>query len=293
MADAVPASRRATLIGGGAIALWSALAPLAASTRALPPLEVTGIGLMIGGLAGLGCGLAGLYPWRDAFALGRTGWLLGIYGLFGYHALYFTAMGLGPAVEVNLVNYLWPLLIVLLSGPILGRRLGPLALGGAALGFGGVASLIGPAWGEPSDGTSARLIAQGAALACALVWASFSVLSRRIAHVPTAGLTGLCLVSGALALTLQAASGGLVAPETGAWAALVPIGLGPLGLAFFAWDHAMKRGDVMLVGAAANATPLLSTALLAASGGGALGPREVIAAALIVTGAVLVNRGAG
>ena len=68
-------------------------------------------------------------------------WLLGVGGLFGYHALYFAALQLAPPAEANLVNYLWPLLIVLLSAPLAGERLGWPHLVGALLGFAGVVLL--------------------------------------------------------------------------------------------------------------------------------------------------------
>jgi drug/metabolite transporter (DMT)-like permease len=44
--------------------------------------------------------------------------LLGVYGLFGYHFLLFLALRSAPPLEANLVNYLWPLLIVVLA-PVL------------------------------------------------------------------------------------------------------------------------------------------------------------------------------
>jgi hypothetical protein len=52
--------------------------------------------------------------------------LLGVAGLFGFHFLLFLALRLAPPVEANLVNYLWPLLIVVLTPLILpGWRLTP------------------------------------------------------------------------------------------------------------------------------------------------------------------------
>jgi drug/metabolite transporter (DMT)-like permease len=89
------------------LVLWSSLAYLGTRLNQLPPLLLTGIALSIGGLVSAGSCRDWRVPWKT-FAIGVT-------GIFGYHALYFTAFRLAPAVEVNLINYLWPLLLVVLS----------------------------------------------------------------------------------------------------------------------------------------------------------------------------------
>ena len=56
-------------------------------------------------------------------------------------------------------------------------------------------------------------------------------------------------------------------PETPTqWLAIIALGVGPVGAAFFAWDIGMKRGDIRVLGAASYATPLLSTAFLILAG---------------------------
>jgi drug/metabolite transporter (DMT)-like permease len=72
-----------------------------------------------------------------------------------------------------------------------------------------------------------------------------------------------------------------------AWAAVAAMGLGPVGLAFYLWDRGMKRGEIRLLGVASYATPLLSTALLAALGLGTAGPALWLAALLVTAGALL------
>ncbi|MCM2333341.1 MAG: EamA family transporter, partial [Anaeromyxobacteraceae bacterium] len=104
---APPAARRATLLALGAIALWASLATLATRLAHVPPLALVGVSLGLGGLAGLRP--AGVRAARPAVLL------LGVYGLFAYHLCVFLALRLAPPVEANLVNYLWPLLIVVLS----------------------------------------------------------------------------------------------------------------------------------------------------------------------------------
>ncbi len=207
-------------------------------------------------------------------------WLHGVGGLFGYHALYFAALAWAPPVEASLINYLWPLLIVLLSAPILGLPLGPRRLAGVVLGFLGCALVIGPGAAFPPGAAPGFLCAAAAAL----VWATYSVTSRRLAAVPTEAVAGFCLASAALAALAHLIFEPTVTPDARQWLSALLLGLGPVGAAFFLWDIGMKRGDPRLLGTLAYATPVASTLLLLLAGEGVLGPRVATAAALVVGG---------
>src|SRR5258708_21984334 len=135
--------------------------------------------------------------WSDLMRWPAKVWLLGVGGLFGYHALYFAALQLAPPAEANLVNYLWPLLIVLLSAPLAGERLGWPHLLGALLGFAGVALL---AFGRGVSFTSAYALGYALALGCAFTWSLYSVLSRRFGETPSDAIAAFCAVSAALSL---------------------------------------------------------------------------------------------
>src|SRR5260221_882406 len=199
-----------------------------------------------------------------AGALAAPVWMLGIGGLFGYHALYFAALQLAPPAEANLINYLWPLLIVLLSAPLAGERLGWTHLAGAALGFAGVALL---AFGRGVDFASQYAAGYALALGCAFAWSLYSVLSRRFGQTPTDAIAAFCAVSAVLALACHLVFESTVWPaDAKAWLAVLALGVGPTGGAFYLSDHAVKHGDIRALGAASYATPILSTALLIASG---------------------------
>ncbi len=278
-------SRRATLLGAMALLLWAFLAPSARLAHPLPPLLLTGLGFAVGG------GLALLLvAAKGRLALLRQpalAWAHGVGGLAGFHALYFASLALAPAVEANLLNYLWPLLIVVLSAPILGLPLGPWRLAGVLLGLAGAALLLGAGAAFPASAA----LGFGCALLSALTWALYSVLSRCMAAVPTEAVAGFCLASAALALLAHLAfetmPAGLSALQV---AAVLLLGLGPMGAAFFLWDIGMKQGDPRLLGTLAYATPVASTLLLAASGEGTLGWRALAAAALVAGGGLVASR---
>lgn len=278
---------RATATGAGAVALWAALAVLTTAAGPAPPFQMVAMAFGLAFVMALA-----VWLWRgDRIAghlrLAPAVWTLGIGGLFGYHAFYFAALALAPPVEANLLNYLWPLLIVLFAGLLPGERLTAWHLAGAASGLAGCIVLIGAGVG----GFRAEL-APGylAALAAAVIWASYSVLSRRFGAVPTDSVGAFCGATSALATVAHLLFETTYVPQGGEWLAVLALGLGPVGAAFFLWDIGMKRGDIKALGALSYATPLLSTLLLVVFGRAEPSLRLVAACVLIVGGAVLASR---
>ena len=262
------------------ILIWSTLAVLSSSLNHLPAFFTTGVALTIGGLAGL----VRVREWRVP---GAT-LALGIGGIFGYHALYFLAVRHAPAVEANLLQYLWPLLIVLLTPVFLpGRRLGRHHLVGAGLGLAGAALVI---TGGHLSLDLAHLTGYLLAVAAALVWSCYSLLTKRVRPFASGAVGGFSLAAGLLALGCSALERLGPCPPLAVtprdWLFLALLGLGPMGLAFHTWDAAMKRGDPRVIGALAYLTPLLSTLLLVLAGGRRLTPVAAGAMGLIVAGAV-------
>jgi len=295
MSGSQAATGRGTLLGLGAIGLWAILAALTALAGPIPPFQLSAMTFAVGTLVGLAWALAT----RQSLAALRTvplaQWLLGVYGLLVFHACYFFALQQAPPLEASLVIYLWPLLIVLFSG-LLPARLGgkPFAwwhIAGALLGFAGTALIITGRTATSSPQGSAR--GYLLAFAAALIWSSYSVASRFFAKVPSIAVIGSCAATAAGSLGLHLATEIWIWPATsGAGLAIVMLGLGPVGLAFYLWDEGMKHGDMRLLGAASYATPLLSTLVMAWLGLGRASPVLWIAATLIAFGALLASRDA-
>ncbi|WP_207477791.1 aromatic amino acid exporter YddG [Arenibaculum pallidiluteum] len=280
--------RRATLVGSSAILMWSTLAALTALTGTMPPFQMVAVAFGIAFLVGIAGSLL-----RGGSPLGHLRqrpvvWLIGIGGLFGYHFFYFLAVKSAPAVEANLLNYLWPLLIVLFSALLPGERLRWWHAAGALLGLAGTVLLVTRGGGFAVE--VAYIPGYLAALACAVTWAAYSVLSRRFGDVPTDAVGGFCLATAVLALLCHLVFETTAWPQEGVgWIALLALGIGPVGAAFFVWDHGVKHGDIRALGALSYATPLLSTLLLILLGL-AQGHWTVWAACgLIVGGALLAS----
>jgi len=216
-------------------------------------------------------------------------WILGVGGLFGYHFFYFLALRNAPAVEAGLIAYLWPLLIVVFSALLPGERLRWFHLAGALLGLGGSALLI--TGGEAVSFKSEFALGYGAAATCALTWATYSVVSRRFGHVPTDTVGWFCGAAAVLGLIAHLVFEDTVWPtDAGQWLAVLALGLGPVGLAFFVWDYGVKRGNIQSLGVFSYAAPLISTLLLIAFGAADLSWAVAIACAAIVGGALLASK---
>ena len=276
----------ATAIGFSAVALWSLLAVLTVATVPVPPFLLTALTFGIGGAAGMVWVLAS----GGTAALARvplSAYAFGTAGLFGYHFLYFTALRLAPAAEASLICYLWPLFIVLGSGLMPGESLRRGHVVGAGLAFAGAALIV----AAGIEGVSGSLVGYGVAVVAALTWATYSLGSRRLAQVPTAAVAVTCLATAALSTVAHLALEAPAWPES-AWgmAAILALGLGPVGLAFFTWDIGVKAGNIQLLGTASYAAPLLSTLALIAAGMAEASMTLALAAALIAGGAVLAAR---
>jgi drug/metabolite transporter (DMT)-like permease len=278
-------SRTATLIGLTAIVMWSLLAVFTVATGHIPAFQLAAMTFAIGGVIGSATVLLRGGAAR-ALRLPAIAWAVGIGGLFGYHALYFLSLRLAPPAEAGLLNYLWPLLIVLFSSLLPGERLAPHHILGALLGLAGTVLLFVGNTGVQY--TAVQIPGFVAAFIAAFVWAAYSVLSRKLKAVPTDAVAGFCLATALLAAMVHLAIETTIWPETAMqWLAIVLLGLGPVGAAFYAWDIGMKHGEIRVLGAASYATPLLSTGFLIVAGY-AQATATIALAALLIAGGGLI-----
>ena len=278
----------ATLVGLIAIITWAFLALLGTAAGAVPPLQLTAMTFFIGAVAGMAT-----WPFRPgALAALRQPWpvwIVGTMGLCVYHITYFYAIQNAPPVEASLIAYLWPLLIVLFAALLPGERLRLQHLAGAILGLCGAALIItkGGAIGLSEGLKSGHILALG----CAFIWSSYSVISRRFGDVPSDITSAFCLITALVAAILHFAFEQTVMPASLLqWVAIVALGAIPLGLAFYTWDVGVKKGDIMVLGAASYSAPLLSTLVLLVGGYAAFHWTIALACLLITAGAVVAAK---
>jgi len=274
---------RATLIGFSAILTWSLLALLTVMSGRVPPFQLLAMTFAVGGTIGL-VWLARAGAWRTLRQPPQV-WAVGVGGLAGYHALYFASLRLAPPAEAGLINYLWPLLIVLFSGLLPGERLRTRSVVGALLGLAGTIVLF---TGKGVTLGLDFLPGYVCALCAAFVWASYSVLSRRFAAVPTTTVAGFCVATSLIAALAHILFETTVWPQNATqWLAVLLLGIGPVGIAFYVWDIGVKRGDIRLLGVGSYAAPILSTFFLVLAGY-APATASLALAALLISGGGLI-----
>lgn len=274
----------ANLLALGAIALWASLAALGVALSHVPPFLLTGLSLLIGSLIALPLSR---FDWRQ-WKVPPSTLALGVYGLFGFHFLLFIALRHAPPVQANLVNYLWPLGIVVMAPLFLpGVTLTSRHVLAALIGFAGAVLAI---LGRGGSGEAVWAWGYIPALASAFIWSSYSLLTKRVAPFPTAAIGSFALVSGVLSLICHAVLEPAVALSAKDGALIALLGLGPLGGAFFLWDAALKRGDARQIGVLSFFTPLLSTLTLLMVRGEWPNASVALAAAMVVGAAVMATR---
>lgn len=286
---------RATAIGFVSILIWGFAALTVHITRELPPFQVLAIGFTLGAvlLTAWGRKLDG------SFAFLRQPWhyyavVIGL--IFLNNAAFILGLRMAPIVAASLINYLWPIMIVMLSVPMLGRPLRWWHFLGAVMGFGGCIWLM-----TGGSMASAELLLTADhwpgyawAFTAALSWSVYSlVLRRAYPDVPTqtlggvfAGVAVLCALTLPVGLMFEGSfNTAWRMPELAEMLAIAMIGAGTLGGAYACWDYGAKKGDVRVMGAASYLTPLLSTLMLALIGDVDVSGTAWLACLLIVAGA--------
>ncbi|HKK96964.1 MAG TPA: EamA family transporter [Marivita sp.] len=274
----------ATSIGFIAVLLWALLAVFTAGSAPVPPFLLNALSFTVGGTVGL----IWLLVRRRFSVLRLISWRVyafGTMGLFGYHALYFSALRLAPPAEAGLIAYLWPLFIVLFSGLLPGENLRPGHIAGALVSFVGAAIIVLRNGATFDAAATPGLILAGL---CALTWSTYSVVSRRLGTTPTEAVAVFCLLTAGLSVPAHLFFETTIWPTNAfGWVSVVALGLGPVGLAFYVWDIGVKRGDIQLLGVASYAAPLLSTLVLIGAGFAQASWQLLAAAALITLGAAI------
>ncbi|WP_417783761.1 DMT family transporter [Terasakiella pusilla] len=278
---------KATLIGGCAILMWSLLALFTSATKGIPQFQLLALTFSVGGLVGLiyihfyspsGWSLI-RQPWQA--------WAIGVLGLFGYHFFYFTALSKAPVADASLIAYLWPLLIVLFSAFLPNERLRWFHVLGGVTGLAGALLIVaskGPFTFDAQYGMGYL-----AAVGCALTWSLYSVLNRTQGQVPTEVVAFFCLATACLGAVCHLAFEEWVSPNLLQWAAIIGLGIGPVGASFYTWDYGTKFGDIRLLGVMSYAAPVLSTLLLVVSGQANADWSLAVACLLITFGAILAS----
>lgn len=209
--------------------------------------------------------------------------LLGVAGYFGYHFFLFFAFRFAPAIEANLINYLWPVIMVMLT-PIFFRdqKLKSYHFFGAILAaFGSFLLVSGKGLDMDLANTKGYLLA----LMAAITWPLYSIGKKKLPETSVWAIGSFGFISGLLCLLTHKLYEPKVVLQTRDAILLLFMGIGPFGIAFYCWDMALKKGDSKMMGALAYISPVLSTLGLILFADQTLNFSTLMAMILIISGA--------
>jgi drug/metabolite transporter (DMT)-like permease len=212
-----------------------------------------------------------------------------------YTVLLYLAIGQAPsreqALEVGVVNYVWPAFTLLLSVPLQHKRAGLWLAPGTLLALTGVLLVFNQgdrlSWSSISEHVRSKPAPYLLALVAAVSWALYSNLTRKWAESATASTVALSVASTAGILFLARC----VAPERTVWSAgaLAEAALlgGITAWAYELWDRAMRRGNLVVVAVCSYFTPVLSTLVSCVYLRVAVSSRFWLGCLLLVAGSLL------
>ncbi len=280
--------KQGNLFGILAILLWSTLGALTVLTGDIPPFQLVSLSFFIASFLGLFMLKKQKHSIKKLFQIPVSAWIIGIFGLFGYHFFYFFALKSAPAVEANLINYLWPLLIVLFSAFLPNEKLKWFHILGSLFGLFGAFLLVSK--NGSFEFKSEYISGYMYAVIAALIWSSYSVISRKLSHIPTYSVTGFCIATTILAFICHLLFETTVIPDFTQIISIIVLGLGPVGGAFYVWDYGMKNGDIKVLGSLAYFTPLLSTFILIIFSLAVMNKTIAMACFLIIFGSLISSK---
>jgi drug/metabolite transporter (DMT)-like permease len=293
----------ATALGILAIVLWgTTVAVMRSIVEQMSPMSAAAASNFIGGAVGSLVVVAGRgrfgapwrLPWRHLLAGGAMFTL--------YNAVFFLAIEKAAtrtqAVEVGLVNYLWPALTLVFSVPILRHRARLTLWPGLLIAMAGVCWAMAGSNGVSFASFQANLVGHPAPYALAAVaavtWGLYSNLTRRWAGDESPGnavpffllITGVCLT----VLAWATGAGRPPAWPLGLVAALLYLALVPTLVGYVLWDAAMRKGNNTLVASLSFFVPLISTVISCVALRVPMTLHLGLACGLVIAGAVLCRR---
>lgn len=279
---------KGNILGLITILLWSSLALFTVYSGKIPAFLLLTISFSVASIIGLLMLKKQKRAISELFRVPLKAYFIGVIGLFGYHFFYFLAIKNAPAVEANLINYLWPLLIVVFSAFLPNEKLKWFHIVGTILALSGAFLLV------LKDGSlefdSKYTLGYSFALIAALLWSSYSVISKTLTHVPTFAVTGFCLLTAIFSFISHLIFEQVYLPSFVEFISAIMLGLGPVGGAFYLWDFALKNGDIKILGSLAYLAPLLSTLILVAVGISSMTTTIALACILIVLGSIVSSK---
>ena len=283
---------QAYLYAMGAVLLWATVASaFKVALRYLDVPQMLFIAVLVSTVA-LFIAAAWQGKVKRTFACTRTQYLrsaaLGFLNPFLYYSVLFEAYDRLPAQEAQPLNYTWPIVLVILSAPLLRQPIGRISAVAIAVSFLGV--LVITTRGNPFSFEFADPFGAALAVGSAFIWAGFWLANVRDKRDPVEKLL-LAFVFGLVFIsTFLFWSGGLETADLRGVGAAAYAGIFEMGITFLLWMRALSLSRTTAqVGNLVFLSPFLSLALIAVIVGEAILPSSVIGL-LFIIGGIAIRR---
>lgn len=277
-------SPTATLIGYGALLMWSCYALMVTVLKSVPTFEILSV-VFLGGFAVIACRLTKRGEWYKIKQPWLV-WVVGIGGIVGNDFTNIAALKAAPPIQVELINYLWPMLVVVLTSLLPGERFTTKHFISGIVGLMGVYVLVTHNQGLAGFNWS-YLQGYILALSGSLIWATYCIISRYHQKTPMEMLGMYFGVGAVLSLICHFSYEATVIPRLGQWGILLAMVVTTSGLAYYCWDYSCKKGNVKLLSILTYGNPVLSAILLIIFTSAQYSHYLAIAASLVVLASVI------
>ncbi len=274
----------ATAIGLIGVCMWSVTTVLFAYIHSVPPLQLSAMIFFFGYCAMTATQILRGEDMRSYWARPVKDYLFWLSTAGLYTILIFIAFRTVPVFEANILNYLWPVLLIVFAALLNKEPVTAVQIIGGLLGFAGTVTVFLPADGAPAFADFHW--GHGLSLFSASVWAFYSAMARRI-HYPAGFLGPVFLVFSVIAAALHFLFEKTVMPDALEWSVILFLGFCRVSYAL--WDIGMKRGDVILLASVSYFLPLITSVLLVVLGFGPHKPLMILGAAMIIASCIIVN----
>lgn len=212
--------------------------------------------------------------------------LLGFLNPFAYYLILFKAYSLLKAQEAVALNYIWPMMLVLLSVPVLKQKIKFISVIALLISFSG--AIIIATKGRPFSLDLSEPLGVGLALSSALFWAMFWLLNVRDQREETLKLFMNFLFGFLYTLIYCVFTGNLIIPGLEGALGSVYIGLFEMGITFVLWLKALKYAEnTAKVSNLVYLSPFISLVFISVIIGEKILPSTIAGLTLIITGIVL------
>lgn len=209
--------------------------------------------------------------------------LLGIWGIFLYHYIYYLALSHAPLAEGAILATTWSFWIVVFSSLLLFKRLKISIIMTAVVGMIGAALVISS--GKHLSFNMEYMQGYMLALLCGIIWSSFSVALGHVA-IKREPMTVFTIYAAILSAVLYLVTMPHGVPSMLSLFSAIYLGCVPLGLSFFLWNRALTGGNMVIIGFLSYFTPPLAVLMVALVHGEKISSQVLIGMAVILAAAI-------